>query len=244
MTTRTTTAAAATATTSGTSGGKKTRTKPTRNSDGILIRKDGRPDMRSVSSANNLRKVHAKKEAERAEMGGRTPTSARSLAPATSNSLSSSEGTHSGSPESTAAGDGGCEQDEEEEEDEPEEEEGTQERHEALMRKIFPQGVDGPGLRGRAGDYFPRHERVERSGPNKVVMKMEEVDGARGGGKGEQNHREAEGRRDRETTDYAPPTRNGRWKPHDPSDEEWRPKEFHSAGQSPPENDRKPGGYD
>lgn len=48
---------------------KKSRTKPTRNADGILIRKDGRPDMRSISSAQNLRKVHAKKEAERsAEM--------------------------------------------------------------------------------------------------------------------------------------------------------------------------------
>jgi hypothetical protein len=35
----------------------------------VLIRKDGRPDMRSVSSANNLRKVHAKKEAERAGEG-------------------------------------------------------------------------------------------------------------------------------------------------------------------------------
>ena len=63
-----------------TSGGKKTRTKPIRNAEGVLIRKDGRPDMRSVSSANNLRKVHAKKEAERAENEGRTPTSARELA--------------------------------------------------------------------------------------------------------------------------------------------------------------------
>lgn len=44
---------------------KKTRTKPIRNADGVLIRKDGRPDMRSVSSAMNLKKVHAKKEAER-----------------------------------------------------------------------------------------------------------------------------------------------------------------------------------
>lgn len=54
------------------SSGKKTRTKPIRNAEGILIRKDGRPDMRSVSSANNLRKVHAKKEAERAGLDGKT----------------------------------------------------------------------------------------------------------------------------------------------------------------------------
>ncbi|RMY73656.1 hypothetical protein D0862_14255 [Hortaea werneckii] len=71
--------------------GKRSRTKPIRNAEGILIRKDGRPDMRSVSSANNLRKVHAKKEAERAELGGRTPTSARSLAPAQSASMSEEE---------------------------------------------------------------------------------------------------------------------------------------------------------
>lgn len=73
------------------SASKKTRTKPIRNSDGVLIRKDGRPDMRSVSSANNLRKVHAKKEAEKAMEDGRTPTSGRSLAPANSSSLSDDE---------------------------------------------------------------------------------------------------------------------------------------------------------
>ncbi|TID17080.1 hypothetical protein E6O75_ATG09846 [Venturia nashicola] len=56
--------------------GKKTRTKPIRNSDGVLIRKDGRPDMRSQSSAANLRKVHARKEEEkRMEPGsGMSPT--------------------------------------------------------------------------------------------------------------------------------------------------------------------------
>ena len=43
---------------------KKTRTKPIRNSDGVLIRKDGQPDMRSHSSAANLRKVHLRKDGE------------------------------------------------------------------------------------------------------------------------------------------------------------------------------------
>ncbi|KAK1089745.1 hypothetical protein LTR48_000031 [Friedmanniomyces endolithicus] len=59
---------------------KKSRSKPTRNADGVLIRKDGRPDMRSVSSANNLRRVHAQRVAARVEgegdgEGGRTPGS-------------------------------------------------------------------------------------------------------------------------------------------------------------------------
>lgn len=43
---------------------KKSRTKPIRNSDGVLIRKDGQPDMRSHSSAANLRKVHLRKDGE------------------------------------------------------------------------------------------------------------------------------------------------------------------------------------
>ena len=55
---------------------KKTRTKPIRNADGVLIRKDGRPDMRSQSSAANLRKVHARKEEEERQTSenGFTPT--------------------------------------------------------------------------------------------------------------------------------------------------------------------------
>lgn len=46
---------------------KKTRSKPIRNEDGILVRKDGRPDRRSQSSAANLRKVHARKEEQQRE---------------------------------------------------------------------------------------------------------------------------------------------------------------------------------
>lgn len=90
------------------SSGKKSRTKPIRNADGILIRKDGRPDMRSVSSANNLRKVHAKREAGRAEGELSAPRSARSLAPAYSNSGSSEDperrsgSSHSDTPSSPA----------------------------------------------------------------------------------------------------------------------------------------------
>lgn len=59
---------------------KKTRTKPIRNSDGVLIRKDGQPDMRSHSSAANLRKVHLRKDGEWSGIGsagteGGTPQS-------------------------------------------------------------------------------------------------------------------------------------------------------------------------
>jgi hypothetical protein len=37
-----------------------TRTKTVRNSVGVLLRKDGRLDMRSMGSANNLRRPHRK----------------------------------------------------------------------------------------------------------------------------------------------------------------------------------------
>jgi len=83
-----------------------------RNADGVLIRKDGRPDMRSVSSAMNLRKVHAKKEAER-NNGGKDEDE---------------------TPPSVGAGG--------EESHSPRDEEKEKERHRENMRKIFPHGVD------------------------------------------------------------------------------------------------------
>lgn len=127
-----------------TSAGKKTRTKPIRNAEGVLIRKDGRPDMRSVSSANNLRKVHAKKEAERAEMDGRTPTSGRSLAPAGSNPMSEDEDA-SASPGSHV--DEGGDDDHE-----------TQDGDDSLMSKIYPSNT---GSRAAAERFFPRQDGTE-----------------------------------------------------------------------------------
>lgn len=152
------------------SSGKKSRTKPIRNAEGILIRKDGRPDMRSVSSANNLRKVHAKKEAERAEQqDGRTPTSGRSIAPFHSNS--SAEDDHevrSGSPGSNAA------------HGEDEGGNDTQDRHRELMSRIFPHGIDGSGERGLAGAYFPRREDyphvMKTEGPEEMSHRSEQAD--------------------------------------------------------------------
>lgn len=141
------------------SAGKKSRSKPFRNAEGVLIRKDGRPDMRSVSSANNLRKVHAKKEAERAEMEGRTPTSARSLVPAGSIS-DDEEGDESlpGSPE--GQGQGG------EEGGDPSD---TQERHRELMSRIFPSGVEDAS-RSVGERFFPTQEQRVAS---EAVMKKE-----------------------------------------------------------------------
>jgi hypothetical protein len=139
------------------SSSKKSRTKPIRNSDGILIRKDGRPDMRSVSSANNLRKVHAKREAERAEAEGRTPTSARSLAPAHSNSMSEEDiDARSGTPDSPTG---------------DTEERHPQEKHQELMSKLFPPNVEGEP-RELPEAYFLRHKEPQPVG--EPTMKREE----------------------------------------------------------------------
>lgn len=136
------------------SANRKTRTKPIRNSDGVLIRKDGRPDMRSVSSANNLRKVHAKKEAEKAEMEGRTPTSGRSLAPANSSSLSDEEeGDYMEMDGETdrgrSEGRNGASQD-------PETSESLL-RHRELMSRMF-QESSARSSKGTAEAWFPRVE--------------------------------------------------------------------------------------
>lgn len=152
--------------------GKKSRTKPIRNAEGILIRKDGRPDMRSVSSANNLRKVHAKKEAERAEMEGRTPTSARSLAPANSSSLSDDEGEDHGHVHDDHDGEL---EDHMHDEDHDEHEEsasrtgtpatqaeserhGASEQHHAHMNRILDTAHSGERSKSTAEAWFPRRD--------------------------------------------------------------------------------------
>ncbi|KAJ9656651.1 hypothetical protein H2201_008478 [Coniosporium apollinis] len=114
---------------------KKTRTKPTRNAEGILIRKDGHPDMRSRTSAANLRKMHACKEKERAVGRLNTPTSALANAPV----LSCTEGADTPSPASSAG-----------ESREP----STQERHDMIMKLVFPHGLEDPSGKYDAATFF------------------------------------------------------------------------------------------
>ena len=89
--------------------------------------------MRSVSSAKNLRKIHAK----RAEMEG----GGRSMAPIGSNSQSEDD---SDEPES-AAGDA-------------DDHENTQERHQALMHRIFPSGTTEDDTQDRDDRSFSRQQ--------------------------------------------------------------------------------------
>ena len=119
---------------------KKTRTKPIRNADGVLIRKDGRPDMRSVSSAMNLKKVHAKKEAERQSKEASTEGGKDDGTPQSHEGHDA--GSFAGSPDGAREG-----EDSDMSGDEDNEVEDNEEarRHAANMRKIFPYGIDGHG---------------------------------------------------------------------------------------------------
>ncbi|KAH7372369.1 hypothetical protein BKA66DRAFT_443712 [Pyrenochaeta sp. MPI-SDFR-AT-0127] len=100
---------------------KKTRTKPIRNADGVLIRKDGRPDMRSQSSAANLRKVHARKEGDPNQSPSRfTPNN---LHYSTSADVPDSSSPSGFAPDQRITP-------------------SVHEKHIAIMGKMFPSGVD------------------------------------------------------------------------------------------------------
>ncbi|KAF2187096.1 hypothetical protein K469DRAFT_705651 [Zopfia rhizophila CBS 207.26] len=104
---------------------KKTRTKPIRNADGILIRKDGRPDMRSQSSAANLRKVHARKEEQKSTDRSFTPTSGLST------NLHHTTNMGAETPSPTGVVPGGQDATA-----------SAQKKHAMIMNKMFPHGID------------------------------------------------------------------------------------------------------
>lgn len=100
---------------------KKTRTKPIRNADGILIRKDGRPDMRSQSSAANLRKVHARKEELKEADRAFTPSSGLQQSTSMDTETPSPTGYLPPGQDVTPS---------------------VQKKHSAIMGKMFPGGID------------------------------------------------------------------------------------------------------
>lgn len=100
---------------------KKTRSKPVRNEDGILVRKDGRPDRRSQSSAANLRKVHARKEEQQREgEAGSTPTGLR---PSGSTGPDTPSPTPHGYPDLDVT-------------------DSVRKKHRDILGRIFPDGLD------------------------------------------------------------------------------------------------------
>ena len=115
---------------------KRSRTKPVRNADGVLIRKDGRPDMRSQSSAANLRKVHAKKEEDRLAQGGVALPAGEDGTISVAESPASND-SHDVEPYNA-------------------EPFNTQERADHIMKQMFPKGVELERARlYGAQQYFP-----------------------------------------------------------------------------------------
>jgi hypothetical protein len=90
----------------------------------VLIRKDGRPDMRSQSSAANLRKVHARKEDEE------HPNSEQSFTPTPSNLHHSTSVGGTETPSPTRREQSGQDLT------------SSQKKHTQVMSKIFPSGVE------------------------------------------------------------------------------------------------------
>ncbi len=152
---------------------KKTRTKPTRNADGVLVRKDGRPDMRSQSSAANLRKVHARsakdagsKSAEPSDGGqqAHTPKSALATAPVVS----------AGSPavsEEVVTPEGSATQSKQRS---LEPQASIPDRHEAIMSKMFPRGVEEQRRRMSVAEQLFSGEGSAR--PESVAKSEREVE--------------------------------------------------------------------
>lgn len=134
---------------------KRTRQKPIRNSEGILIRKDGRPDQRSVSSANNLKKVHARKMAglDMLSAGKGSPGSPMDGISRTGDSVSPFEGSPITPNTSRDVDD-------------------RRDPHSTIMKQMFPYGVNNDTQRmNHAAKYFspnssqevkmqPRHEII------------------------------------------------------------------------------------
>lgn len=143
---------------------KKTRTKPVRNADGVLIRKDGRPDMRSVSSAMNLKKVHAKKEAERANNKETSTVSEDTNHRSYSASEHDAGETSAASPSIDEHGTDG--------------DASITDRHQETMRKVFPHGIENTGVQSMAQQFFPKPDDT-RSAPLVKIEAMVESDTAK-----------------------------------------------------------------
>lgn len=149
---------------------KKTRTKPVRNAEGVLIRKDGRPDMRSVSSAMNLKKVHAKKEAERAN-NKETSTASEDTKDKSSAYTPHSASEHeagdvsAGSPSASSVHERAADS----------EVSAQERRHQDYMRKIFPSGYDvgtgGASAQSMAQQFFPKPDH-SRAAPEIKIEAM------------------------------------------------------------------------
>lgn len=138
---------------------KRTRQKPIRNSSGVLIRKDGKPDQRSISSPQNLKKVHARKLQENES----------STSPNFPSPLSLAHHGDAGSDEQGSGSSGEVSQyasptQSEFQEKETETDRGHNASHGAIMKQMFPHGVADEAERmNHAAHLFQPREGQQRS---------------------------------------------------------------------------------
>lgn len=137
---------------------KRTRQRPVRNEHGVLIRKDGKPDQRSISSPQNLRKVHERRMAEQERGSQGSPHSPSSPAdPDAPHSFASDE---SAGPSSKS-------------ESPPPEQ---LPRHEQVMSRMFPDGVATDVDRmNHAAHIFQSESRQHHEARTRGEMTKEEM---------------------------------------------------------------------
>lgn len=129
---------------------KKTRSKPIRNEDGILVRKDGRPDRRSQSSAANLRKVHARKEEQQREAeAGLTPSGHK---------FAQSAGLDTPSPVSRNS-------------EEHDVTDSVRKKHHEILGRIFPEGLDSSRKQHDYAHQVFNEDRDHTAHPRSQVVK-------------------------------------------------------------------------
>lgn len=136
---------------------KKTRQKPIRNSEGVLIRKDGKPDQRSISSPMNLKKVHARKlaEAESAGVPGGSasnPTSPSLVSPDGVSDESAKQEEYEEVYEEEAMSAGSNEK------TDPGHPRKGSRNHSTIMRQMFPHGVEDDAGRMNHASQLLDHE--------------------------------------------------------------------------------------
>ena len=110
---------------------KRTRQRPVRNEHGILIRKDGKPDQRSISSPQNLRKVHERRMAEQDKGSQGSPESPQSPADDEGRTFDS-DGAASTAPSSSKSSRPSS---------------SHLPKHDRVMNKMFPHGIAGDAER-------------------------------------------------------------------------------------------------
>ena len=152
---------------------KRTRQRPIRNDQGILIRKDGKPDQRSISSPQNLRKVHERRIAEQERGSQDSPNSpsspAETEAPRSAGEFASAVG-------SSGSGSPALEQQEHMYQSDSRQSSRPASKHDRVMSKMFPRGLGEDAHRmNHAARIFEPDSQKHHAAQLRTAMEKDEA---------------------------------------------------------------------